>query len=139
MIECISVSPYNIEKVWGVVSPMLEKAMDKWLPVWEINDVKEDLITGKRILWITIDNEEEKVYGALVTEIMLYPREKILNIVLIGGDEMKKWRECFLEKITAFARSEECYALQGIGRKGWEKVLPDFFQSAIVFNKIISY
>ena len=58
-----------------------------------------------------------------VTEIVTFPRRKVLHIFLAGGD---------MEQIvdmdssaTEFAKANGCSALTIAGRRGWKKVLSD--------------
>lgn len=59
-----------------------------------------------------------------ITEIVSYPRRKVLNIVHGGGnlDELLSEIEPMM---CAFARSQDCQTIMGTGRKGWERVTKD--------------
>jgi len=61
--------------------------------------------------------------GCAVTEIVTYPKKKVLHIFLAAGE---------LEQIidmdssaVEFARMNGCTAMSIAGRKGWSKVLKD--------------
>ena len=59
--------------------------------------------------------------GCMVTEIVVYPRKKVLNIFLAGGelDQLLDMNE----DITAWAKAQGCTGGTMIGRVGWKKVL----------------
>ena len=79
---------------------------------WE--DVVNSIGTGQMQLWAA-DR------GCIVTEIVIYPRKKVLNIFLAGGDldqildmdnDVKRWAE-----------HHGCTAATMMGRMGWKKPL----------------
>ena len=79
---------------------------------WE--DIVNSIGTGQMQLWAA-DR------GCIVTEIVVYPRKKVLNIFLAGGDldqildmdhDVKRW-----------AKEYGCTAATMMGRMGWKKPL----------------
>jgi len=83
-------------------------------------------------LWVAV--EQRQVIAAMVTQIIPYPRKKVLRIIAIGGSGMERWIS-FLPKVEQFARNLECDSLEAWGRKGWKKILTDWSDSYIVFTK----
>ena len=59
--------------------------------------------------------------GCIVTEIVVYPRKKVLNLFLAGGelDQLVDMNN----DITAWAMKNKCAAGTMSGRIGWKKVL----------------
>lgn len=58
--------------------------------------------------------------SAVVTEIIVYPRAKLLNYFLIGGD-LEELVEQIEPHVTVWAKSRGCSRVVGIGRKGFER------------------
>jgi hypothetical protein len=57
----------------------------------------------------------------LVTEFVIFPKHKVLNLLFCGGDYNELVE--MLPSIEAFARAAECKRLYGGGRKGWSRKL----------------
>lgn len=80
-------------------------------------DIVEGCKSGKMQLW-----PADK--GCLVTEIIPYPRRKVLNIFL-GGGELEQIMDMH-EDVIAWAKSQGCNALTMHGRRGWKKPLDKY-------------
>lgn len=61
--------------------------------------------------------------GCAVTEIIQYPKKKVLHIFLAGG-EMDQIVDMDSSAVE-FARLNGCTAMSIAGRRGWAKVLKD--------------
>ena len=59
--------------------------------------------------------------GCIVTEIVVYPRKKALNVFL-GGGELDQLLDMHND-VTDWAKSYGCEALTITGRFGWKKPL----------------
>ena len=59
--------------------------------------------------------------GCIVTEIVVYPRKKVLNVFL-GGGELDQLLDMHSD-VTDWAKSYGCEALTITGRFGWKKPL----------------
>ena len=59
--------------------------------------------------------------GCGVTEVVVYPRKKVLHIFLAGG-EMAQLQD-MVDSVVTFAKAHGCDAVTVAGRPGWEKVL----------------
>ena len=62
---------------------------------------------------------------AIVTEIVTYPRKKIIHVFLAAGDMNEVIR--ILPYIEKHGKSEGCVQLAMTGRKGWEKVMEKIY------------
>jgi len=57
--------------------------------------------------------------GCLVTEIVVYPRKKVLNVFL-GGGELEQLADMHKD-VIAWSQAQGCTAATITGRKGWER------------------
>ena len=136
-ISVIWVNKEDAVKIWPMVEPFLISAMKRWLPVYFSSDLLEGVLEDKMQLWIITNNKEERLYGAALTQIIPYPRAKILNLFLLGGQDMKSWKDDMSNAIETFARSQGCDFLQSLGRRGWAW-FKGAFESAVVVNKVLT-
>jgi len=80
-----------------------------------IEDVERMVADDEAQLWLG-----EK--SAAVTEIVQFPKVKVLHLWLCGGD-LKEITEVMLPKAEAYARSIGCGRLTTGGRIGWDRVM----------------
>lgn len=93
------ISPNELPKVWPVVAPLLQKAIDLDPSEITIEQVEYAVRTGRTYL-VVWDEPEEGITGAAAVDFIDYPRERIGHGNLMGGkgimrphviQEMYKW------------------------------------------------
>lgn len=90
----------------------LESALEYADGTFNIIDVADGIAKGNMQLW-----PADK--AAAVTQIITYPRKKVLHAFLMGGEmeDVKK-----LEKAAVlWAKTQQCHAITLTGRPGWSK------------------
>lgn len=94
--------------------PHIEAALEYSGGTHDIIDIYEGIYKGTMQLW-----PAEK--SCLVTEIIVYPKKKVLNIFLGGGDltEILDMHD----DVINWAKAQGCEALNMTGRFGWKKPL----------------
>ena len=94
--------------------PWIEAALEYSGGTHIFEDIAEGIIEGRMQLW-------PSPRGCIVTEIVVYPRKKVLNVFL-GGGELDQLLDMHND-VTAWAKSHDCEALTITGRFGWKKPL----------------
>ena len=94
--------------------PWIEAALEYSRGTHNFEDVAEGIIQGNMQLW-------PSPRGCIVTEIVVYPRKKVLNVFL-GGGKLDQLLDMHND-VTAWAKSYGCEALTITGRFGWKKPL----------------
>jgi hypothetical protein len=130
--KIVLISPDDVPYIWENVLPHIE-AMEphsegELSPV----DFYEALTNAEMQLWVAIEKKE--VLASMITQIVPYPRKRVLRIISIGGDDMEKWIG-FIPLIEDWALSLGCTSLECWGRKGWLKVLKDWKCSYHIITK----
>ena len=94
--------------------PWIEAALVYTGGTHEFDDVVKNIAQGTMQLW-------PSPRGCIVTEIVVYPRKKVLNVFLAGGelDQIVDMNN----DITEWAVQNGCKAGTMSGRIGWKKVL----------------
>lgn len=136
-MEIIWVNKEEAGKIWPQVEPFLISALKRWLPVYFSPDLLDMVKRDELQLWIITSNEEEKLYGAALTSIRQYPRARMLDLFMLGGRDMKKWRNDWEAAMDCFARAQKCDFMQASGRRGWVS-FKGAFESAVIVNKILT-
>jgi hypothetical protein len=94
--------------------PWIEAALEYSGGTHNFEDVVSGLAEGKMQLW-------PAPKGCIVTEIVVYPRKKVLNVFL-GGGELDQLMDMHKD-VIAWAKSQGCVAVTITGRHGWKKPL----------------
>jgi vacuolar-type H+-ATPase subunit B/Vma2 len=81
--------------------------------LWLASDLVSDVIAGKKQMFCLNDS-------IAVTQISLYPRAKVLEVIVAVGD-LDELRELH-EKLLEFAAEVGATVVQAYGRRGW---IPD--------------
>ena len=106
--KVVLIQPDDLDVVWDEVVPLIDAA----LKYSEGEVLPEDLVgpltIGKMQLWVAMF--EGSVIAAMITEIVIYPRKRVLRVITIAGKDgrgMSKWYG-FLPLIEGFALSNNC-------------------------------
>ena len=126
------VQPEDIAYIWEEVAPLLERVKEHSEGELETDDFLEPLTHGDMQLWTAIKNNE--IMASMVTQIVPYPRKRVLRIISIAGEEMDGWIK-YLHLIEDWALSVGCTSLECWGRKGWLKILRDWKCSYHILTK----
>lgn len=103
----------------------IEAALEYSSGTHEFVDVVDGVLTGKMQLW-----PGER--GCLVTEIVSYPRKKVLHIFLAGG-KLDQLLDMY-DAVSAFGQMNGCDRMTLAGRPGWRKVLPEWSRDFTVLG-----
>jgi|TARA_X000000950_G_scaffold70009_2_gene86747 hypothetical protein len=97
------------EVEWDRCKHWIEKAI-KYQDSYTISDIEDKIRHGLFHLW-------PGQRSAMVTELVIYPQNKALNLLFCGGDYEEL--ETMLPSIEVFAKQLGCKRLYGGGRPGW--------------------
>jgi len=93
------ITPAQLPQVWGIVAPMLQRAIDLDPNEITIEQVEYSVRTGRTYLLVW-DEPDEGITGAVTVGIIDYPRQRVAHVNLMGGkgivrthvfDEAKNW------------------------------------------------
>ena len=94
--------------------PWIEAALEYGCDTHNYDDIVQLINEGKLQLW-----PADK--GCIVTELIQYPRKKVLHIFLAGG-ELEQITDMHTD-VVQWAKAQGCDSLTQTGRKGWTKAL----------------
>lgn len=99
---------------WQQAAPLLQRALDDAGNTHTPADVRAAIEADEAQLWIG-------EHSAGVTEVLTYPRCKVLHIWLVAGElnEIARAREA----LDGFARMAGCKRVSLTGRPGWQRAL----------------
>lgn len=122
--------PVNaLDAIWPSVEPMVVHSLNEtgFNRAYGSSDILSEVYKGHKQLFIcVVDN---KLKGFAVTHIVDYPKERITDIFLCGGEQMNDWVLKLWQTLKQHAKDAGCGSIRAFGRKGWVKVLPDDLKS----------
>ena len=129
------VYPDEVPHIWGQVEPLLAKATPYSEGEVEAQDFAYLIINNEMQLWVSI--EEKSVTAAMVTQVVHYPRKKVLRIIALGGKGLRRMQEKFEPTLEGYAIKAGCSALEAWTRRGLLRLVKDWKQSYIIITKDI--
>lgn len=117
----------EIAGVWSRIVEFLQKPLIRMEMTkdFDVSDLYREITEQNMQCWLVI--REDRIIGVCLTQILIYPRRKVLGIPFLGMEphSIHQWLG-HLEVLKSFARYHGCSAIRGWGRKGWVKILkPD--------------
>ena len=97
----------------AVYRARLAEALERAGGLYELSDILERIDDGRMQAHVSRET-------IAVTEISVYPRRRVLTIILLAGDLSDG--ENLHEQVFAFARKVECDAIVAQGRYGWARL-----------------
>jgi len=122
----------DIELVWADVTPLVEKALLHAEGELISSDIRKHLDTGDLRLWVAM--EDRDIIASMVTEIIQYPRKKIVRVITVAGKDMSMWYD-FLPMLEGYAVRNGCSSLEAWTRKGMTRKLKDWKHSYDIITK----
>jgi hypothetical protein len=124
----------DIDQVWADIESYIEGAAKYTHGRYTADDIRQTFKEGGQQLWIAYD---DKIYGAVITEIVEYPQMRALIMHFTGGIELPKWKDSMLSVLRSFAKDANCKTIESFGRTGWKKIFSkDGFKSKFMFYEL---
>lgn len=127
------VLPPEVAHVWGIAGPMLDTAIahsdgNLWLV-----DVLYRILGGQDQLWIAEDGG--KIVACAVTQILAFPRKKLLSLPFVAGTNLDAWKH-HEGMLIEYAKANGCVGLEGYARQGWaRRATPGWYPVYTVIRK----
>lgn len=108
-------------RIYDEVIPLIVKALKHSDGKYSIEDIVRIINSRDGQLWVAC-YEDSKVTTMMVTQVITYPQERRLLILLYAGQGVAS-TGYFLPVIYEGARKLGCTAVEIYGRPGWERVM----------------
>jgi hypothetical protein len=121
---------------WPTLSRYLRKVLQHGQGESTLTDYLTKVLTGYAQCWAVL--EGTAIVGVGLTEFLNYSQHKTLHIIAFSGGNFEEQSKVF-PTVEAFAKENNCKAIEQWGRPGWAKVLPKyvpgFKQAYVVMRK----
>lgn len=107
----------DIDSLWPQVRPHIERVVAESRGECTVDDIRDFLHDRVMQLWIAYD-ANKAIKACMVTQIIHYPRRKLLRIVILSGEGMKDWQYGW-EFVETWARHQGCDGMETFARFGF--------------------
>lgn len=143
-VELVAVDPAELGEAWPVLRALLATALAMTKKV-NFETLRARLEAELAQAWIVVKGDDQEIKGAIITSIEDTGARKFLQMLIAGGRDARSWFDTrppytgnVLNRLEEFARDEGCEAIESVGRRGWEKLLPaEYVEIERVFSKEI--
>ena len=122
----------DVDMVWDETYPFIKKALRHAEGELQPEDIKKHLDSGDLRLWVALKDKD--VIASMVTEIIQYPRKRIVRVITLAGKDMNLWYD-FLPMVEGYAIRNGCSSLEAWTRRGMTRKLKDWKHSYDVITK----
>jgi len=133
MMRLICIDPAQVHQFWPYAAPFIKAAMARGR-LGDFDGIAGSVQANRALLWIVWDGM--RIKAAVVTELTSANREKFCTIVACGGEDSGEWLP-LISGLEKYAKAEGCKAMRIWGRKGWQRVLPDYKAASVLLEKEI--
>lgn len=99
---------------------------------FSLEELRELAISRKAQLWLFCDGMQ--VIGAMLTEIIVFPRKKVLRPIIADGAKGLRCAKATRDVVFEWAKAQGCVEVEVIGRPGWEWI---FHRAGVKMKKQI--
>lgn len=129
------VEPTELNEYWDTAKDLI--ALDEsWWERFHPSDIYVEIFAKRFQLWLFGD--EEEIYACMITEIRVYPQSRVVHILSASALPDRDALEMlvFADVIEHWAKSQGAEELTiPCGRKGWQRILPDYEFRGVVLRK----
>lgn len=111
----------HVDKFWKLAEPYIKRALDRANGELDHHDLRAMIAERNVQLWMV--SNKERIVGALTTEIVVYPRKKVVRVITLAGNEFTEWFPVAEEVIIAFGIEQGCEGIESFVRNGLTKRL----------------
>jgi hypothetical protein len=108
----------EIQNVWPVVSPMIEKAVEFAANRADMIDIFTEVLQRRLVMWAAF-NDDKEIIGCALTRLVAYPMSRILVFEYLAGDDVDTWLDEGADVLNSYAFDQKCEWMECRGRFGW--------------------
>lgn len=122
MISVVGILSHDVPRVSVDVWAYVRRSIDATHCLSDVPTIKAACANGSMQLWCVF--RDDKLIGAVVTEIICWPRAKVCLLAACSHDDMTIEEEADgLAYIEAWAMHHACDYVESSGRRGWARRL----------------
>lgn len=111
------VPQHSVESIWIKVLPYVLNGEKCWDKFYRPEELKLNLLSGRQQLWVML--EDMSVIGCVLTQLDVYPTNKAMRILFLGGDGFKRGMIDHMRELEKWAKSKGATVVDFLGRDEW--------------------
>lgn len=132
-LKILCLPPVTIDVLWPTIRDRLAPAVERSRGMIVDEEVFENLQSGRWLCWTAYSGNDLK--AAVVTRIIqTRAGKRVLQALLAGGEDRKLWQRPIVDRLIEYMKAEDCNSFRIVGRKGWERIYPEFKVQEIVLE-----
>lgn len=100
----------------------------------DLFDIDDYLDAARRKKSMIFGAFDEELTGCFTVEIKAAKDKKVLMVSILGGKDLKLWRDNLVAFLFDIASRNKCTDFSIIGRKGFEKMFPEVKLDACIYS-----
>jgi len=109
----------DLARRWLEIEPLLARSTSR-TGCYEPIDLLVLAMTGQAGMWLCVHGDD-LLDAVLVTQVTVYPRRRVLDVIFGGGDNLHLWIKTAVREIDRHARELGCSHVASAGRPGWQR------------------
>lgn len=126
-VICVCVDPERVKEFWPSVKDMLKGSIDR-AGLSTFDWLESGVLEGRQLLWLAWNGSSIEA----VATTQLSPPVCVLTA--LWGRNRSRWLHVIAD-LERYAINEGCTKLRWFGRKGWQRVMPDYKMTNVVMEK----
>jgi len=134
--QLLLVTPALLPQVWPQVEHLFLENANLWDEYYTIKSFPQMFHAERMQLWTM--NDADEFLLVMVTEIIAYPKMKVMNVLYMMGEELLDGLK-FIEYLERWAWKQGVRKSHAVGRKGFQRLLKPlgYKKHAVAFAKDI--
>jgi hypothetical protein len=121
----------DVMAAWPDVEPLIRRAVKLWGRE-DTLDVAGALLKGEYQCFLAV--KDGKPIAVAITQLARTRNGMVADIPYVAGEHLTEWIK-FTQDVFSWCKAQGCVLVEGIGRPGWERVLPGFDRTGITLRK----
>ena len=138
MVKIIAIPPQEVPGIFPHIIDLIIQGMEYSHGEFDIDDLYKQLLTMQTVLW-TVVTDKYEIEAFAITDVLEYPKKKVVRILLLAGKNMDSWKQEFSDAMVHWGAKIGASGIEVIGRKGWERSLEKLgykFMNTILLKEI---
>ena len=123
----------QFEHYWPLISTEMDKVRDVWEIWWTKEAIHDAVMNGYMNVWVV--GSEDTIYFTLFTQIVRYPANTILKIVLLVGNSLEKYYDIAEAVLEKFALGQGCSFMETCARDGFKRRIKNASHHGVLLTR----
>lgn len=134
--EAYLLTPDQVMFYWPAIDRELETIRHVWELWWTKDSLRQGALDGWMNVWAI--GGKESISLVLFTQIVHYPANKMLKVVLIAGNKLDEFYDITEAALEKFCIDNGCVYVEAYGRDGWGKRIPGIVKHGTMFTRKVT-